>query len=246
MNILNPDPSSISFSLIPGFGLTNTMYSSLDIYENARGIEIEPKLTWEHNLEYISGQLDVPTIVIGYSQGARLAIGTAIEYPENILGLIIISGNAGIENDHQRKERCEQDIELSNKILKQCDKNGNIRNEFWDSFDNNKIFDQDNQEVENLLKESRINESHILVEQLMNLSQGVMPNYNERISELKVPIMFCSGIRDEKYSVIARSLKKKTAFSHHILFDSDHRIPLQTPNNLSISIEWFANNIANI
>lgn len=219
-----------NYALLPGFGLNNTMYSNLDIYENAQAIEIEHSLTWDHCLEYVSGQLERPTIVVGYSQGARQSLGLAIQYPENILGLVIISGNAGIENDDERKARCEADIELSELALSDTES-------FWKTFDANKVFDTAIDAID------RINDGEVLNSQLMNLGQGLMPNYNDRISEIKVPVMYCSGIRDKKYSDIARAMKKKTAFSHHLTFDSDHRVVHNVPKNLSLAIEWFTNNV---
>ena len=222
----------MAYAFIPGFGLTNDMYSNLGQYKNAQRIEIDSKLTWDDSLEHISVQIQEPTILIGYSQGARLAIGETIEYPNNIKGLVVISGNAGIENDTERKLRCDQDIELAKLVLSDT-------KEFWREFDTKNVFDSQ------MKFNSRINDEQILVSQLMNLGQGSMPNYNERISEIKIPILFCSGIRDSKYSLIAKTLKKKTAFSHHILFDSDHRLVHHCPEVLANTIEWFANDVVN-
>ena len=219
-----------NYALLPGFGLNNTMYSNLDIYENAQAVEIEHSLTWEHCLQYISGQIEEPTILVGYSQGARLALATSIEFPENIAGLVIISGNPGIDNDDERQERCKADIALAELALSDT-------SAFWHKFDANEVFDGP------IDDHDRIKSGETLAHQLMNLGQGLMPNYNDRISEIKVPIMFASGIRDNKYSTIARAMKKRTAFSHHILFDSDHRVVHNTPKNLSLAIEWFANNV---
>ena len=222
----------MAYAFIQGFGLTNDMYSNLGQYKNAQRIEIDSKLTWNDSLEHISVQIQEPTILIGYSQGARLAIGETIEYPKNIKGLVVLSGNAGIENDTERKLRCDQDIELAKLVLSDT-------KEFWREFDTKNVFDS-------LMKfNSRINDEQILVSQLMKLGQGSMPNYNERISEIKIPILFCSGIRDSKYSLIAKTLKKKTAFSHHILFDSDHRLVHHCPEVLTNTIEWFANDVVN-
>lgn len=224
--------TTTNFALLPGFGLDNTMYSNLDIYENAQAVEVEHSLTWEHCLEYVSGQIDENTILVGYSQGARIALATAIENPQNISGLVIISGNTGISNEDERLARCKADIALAELALTNF-------NDFWEKFDKNDVFDTP------ISNEDRINNGEVLSQQLMNLGQGLMPDYGERISEIRVPVLFASGIRDNKYSVLARAMKKKTAFSHHILFDSDHRVVHNTPKNLSLAIEWFSNNVVN-
>lgn len=221
-----------NYALLAGFGLNNTMYSNLDIYENARAVEVEHTLKWQDCLGNISSRLIEPSILVAYSQGARLALGLAIEHPQNITGLVIISGSAGIENDDERLDRSKADDALAELALRDT-------KTFWDKFDANEVFDVA------IDTSDRIKDGQVLSSQLMNLGQGQMPNYNDRISEIKVPIMFCSGIRDKKYSLIARSMKKRTAFSHHITFDSDHRVVHNTPNTLSLAIEWFANEVVN-
>ena len=219
-----------NLTLIPGFCLNNNMYNNLPISKHANNLEINCDLSWANAIDDLSSQLHEPQIIVGYSQGARLALAMAIERPTNISALVIISGNAGIENEQEREQRKQQD--LANAELARTDLNA-----FWEKFDKNEVFDS---EIENTY---RINDSEIAAKQLTNLGQGAMDNYNDRISEIKVPIMFASGIRDKKYSAIARTLKKKTAFSHHILFDSDHRVVQNTPKNLNLAIEWFANNL---
>jgi pimeloyl-ACP methyl ester carboxylesterase len=65
--------------------------------------EIQPAKNWDSGIRKLAEQVSDQSIVVGYSMGARLALALAIEFPERIGGLILISGNAGIESDGQRK-----------------------------------------------------------------------------------------------------------------------------------------------
>jgi 2-succinyl-6-hydroxy-2,4-cyclohexadiene-1-carboxylate synthase len=59
----------------------------------------------------------MPTgILVGYSMGARMALHAAIQHPEKVTHLVLVSGTAGIANDAEREQRVASDTELASRI----------------------------------------------------------------------------------------------------------------------------------
>ena len=54
--------------------------------------------------------------ILGYSMGGRLAITMACLYPEYVRSLLLENCTAGLEREDERKERCEKDERLADKI----------------------------------------------------------------------------------------------------------------------------------
>lgn len=55
-------------------------------------------------------------IYIGYSMGARLCLHAAMQHPEHVRAVVLISGTAGIEDDGLRLQRRESDELLADHI----------------------------------------------------------------------------------------------------------------------------------
>src|SRR5258708_6028879 len=71
-------------------------------------------------LAAVAGTLDGlgagPVDVLGYSQGARLALGLAIEWPGRVRRLILESGTAGLKRTRDRTIRRQRDEALPEEI----------------------------------------------------------------------------------------------------------------------------------
>ncbi|MGH9229735.1 MAG: alpha/beta fold hydrolase [Acidimicrobiales bacterium] len=55
-------------------------------------------------------------VYIGYSMGARMALHVATEVPGRVLGLVLVGGTPGIEDDAERAGRRERDEALAARI----------------------------------------------------------------------------------------------------------------------------------
>ena len=54
-----------------------------------------------------------PTLLVGYSMGARMALHAALQHPDLFRALILVSGTAGIDNDDERIARRASDDALA-------------------------------------------------------------------------------------------------------------------------------------
>ena len=222
----------VSKVYIPGFGLTKAMYSNLDGRDCPNAIEIEVKQDWAKTIDNLAKNLNEKSILIGYSLGARLALATAISYPELVSGLVLLSVHAGLSEEKDREERICADLDLVKLFLKDRDAG-------FDHLDKNDIFQQNT--INEKINDDRIENVELIVNQLQVLSLGKMPYLEDRLTELRVPVLYISGSRDPKFTELNAKYKKKTPFSHHKIIDSDHRVVHSNGNCVELNIEWFAN-----
>gem|GEM_PF-3057126 len=218
---------------LPGFAQAKSMYSRLEVFNDSGGIDIIPNTSWDETIRSISKKVELNSVVVGYSMGARLALGLALDHPEKVKALILISLNAGLSDDKSKKDRLVADEKLANEVSVDFDA-------AFSKFDANPIFDNNGQS--NSFAEDRLKDKDLIVDQLKILGLGNMPNYEERLIELRAPVLYISGSRDKKYIELNARYKKKTPFSHHKILDSDHRVVQSNPFGVSLNIEWFSNN----
>jgi pimeloyl-ACP methyl ester carboxylesterase len=57
-----------------------------------------------------------PGILVGYSMGARIALHVALQHPETVSQLVLISGTPGLTTQAERATRIQSDNELANRI----------------------------------------------------------------------------------------------------------------------------------
>jgi 2-succinyl-6-hydroxy-2,4-cyclohexadiene-1-carboxylate synthase len=57
-----------------------------------------------------------PSVYVGYSMGARMALHVATEAPGAVRGLVLVGGTPGIEDDAERADRRDRDAALAARI----------------------------------------------------------------------------------------------------------------------------------
>jgi 2-succinyl-6-hydroxy-2,4-cyclohexadiene-1-carboxylate synthase len=58
-----------------------------------------------------------PPLLVGYSMGARVALGVAIAWPSRVRGLVLVGAHGGIEDDAERETRRRWDDEHAARLL---------------------------------------------------------------------------------------------------------------------------------
>ncbi|MCL1587111.1 MAG: alpha/beta fold hydrolase [Actinomycetia bacterium] len=151
-------------------------------------------------IESTIASFEEPVPLLGYSQGGRLALLTALCQPEGISALVLISANAGIEDTNERASRTESDARLAEKIS-----NMTI-DEFLDTWtatgitSTSQLSDKDRGADRAIRRE---NSPIGLANALIGYGQGAQPSLWTKLDRLAMPVLIMSGGRDEKYSTIA-------------------------------------------
>ncbi len=226
-------------AFLPGFALGSSMYSRLEAAQSSQCIDIEPESTWEKTLRELSTTIKPGSLGVGYSLGGRIALGLALEYPSLFSGLVLVSTHAGLSDladISERTSRIASDEKYAQHVVHE-------RQAMFEKFDEQNIFDPLDVATQNFLNETRLVDNETIAQQLRVLGLGSMPGYEQRLIELRIPVLYISGARDAKYNQLSARYKKQTPFSHHRVLDADHRVPLIAPRTLSLNIEWFAQNV---
>lgn len=193
--------------------------------------------TYQMVLKVIAQLLDqlglAQVAILGYSMGARVAIGFTISYPERVSRLIIESGTPGLKTSAERQTRRQSDERLADRILIEGVP------AFVDFWENLPLFDTQ----KNLPKRVR---DRVRLERLSQLAQGLanslrfmgtgsMPNYWPQLASLKtVPVAIIVGERDTKFCGIADAIHHQLPTSQIICVpDAGHCVHLERPDQIA-------------
>lgn len=142
--------------------------------------------------------------VLGYSMGARLALGAALHRPDRFGRLIMESGSPGLRRRMERAERRETDGRLVSLLRTQ---GVDAFMERWESqpmFESLKQLPPDQSEALRVRRKSCSAEG--LVGALECLGLGFQPSYWQELHRQRLPTLLLTGALDEKFTEIARKM----------------------------------------
>ena len=170
-----------------------------------------------------------PPLLLGYSQGGRVALQTALIHPNLIDSLALVATSPGL-NERERTLRRVADEGLATRIVR-------IGTElFIDEWLANPFVATDH--VAKQWRESdramRLeNTAAGLAEALRGMGQASVANSIDRIAALPMPVAFIAGTRDERYcehaTVMAASRNERPV----LIPDAGHNVVLEAPEALA-------------
>jgi 2-succinyl-6-hydroxy-2,4-cyclohexadiene-1-carboxylate synthase len=164
--------------------------------------------------------------LVGYSMGGRTALAFAIQHPERLASLALLSANPGIEDAGDRMTRRERDDTQAAHILQ-----AGIE-AFAREWSEQPMFVS--QQSRNpvawryAMTDRMRQHSSGLAASLRGSGQGMQMSFWESISSLTVPVLVAAGQDDGNYSAIARRMRDALpagilqiypAAGHDLLFD---------------------------
>ncbi|GMQ97928.1 MAG: 2-succinyl-6-hydroxy-2,4-cyclohexadiene-1-carboxylate synthase [Acidimicrobiia bacterium] len=163
------------------------------------------------------------TPLLGYSMGARIALGVAIDQPESVPALIVISGTPGIDEATQRNKRIVSDAALLETLRRQPVE------EFLETWTSTGITDtshlQDSVRATDRIVRGQ-NTSSGLADALAGLGQGVQPSLWSQLDRLTMSVLLVHGERDAKYTEVARRMSQSIPDCHVIQIATAGHNPL--------------------
>lgn len=137
-------------------------------------------------------------VLCGYSMGGRVALRAALDLPERVARLVLVSASAGIADDAERARRRSADEELARRV----ETIGLAA--FAEEWGSQPLLAGLPRGLAELAREDRLrNTADGLAAALRGLGQGVMEPLWGRLAELKMPVTVVVGERDEKYTALA-------------------------------------------
>ena len=137
-------------------------------------------------------------IICGYSLGGRVALYTALKYPEKFAGLVLESCNPGIEKEDKRKKRLQSDSLLSEKMQHQD------MLSFLKDWYRQPVFDYLPDDLkQRIISKKSSGQPDRLAPVLTALSQGIQAPLWGKLSGIEIPVLIIAGEKDSKYVAIA-------------------------------------------
>jgi 2-succinyl-6-hydroxy-2,4-cyclohexadiene-1-carboxylate synthase len=175
------------------------------------------------SIEVLLAAQDGPRPLIGYSQGARLALLTAVEDPAEISALVLVSGTAGIQDQGERQSRREQDHILAERI------EAIGLDAFIDSWTSSGITS-----VTHLSDDFRTwdrgvrsqNTASGLSAALRGYGQGAQPSVWSDLKRITIPVLLVSGSRDARYIAINEAMAELIPRAELVIIDDAGHNPL--------------------
>jgi 2-succinyl-6-hydroxy-2,4-cyclohexadiene-1-carboxylate synthase len=223
--------------LVPGF--TQTAASWRDVAEVVEtscevfAMDVPIREDFAHTASAI-GARGGHAIYVGYSMGGRLCLRLAIDHPEVVHGLVLVSSTAGIADDGARAARIESDEELARSI----ERDG--VGAFLDAWLAQPLFATIPPGAAGL-DERRALAPSVLTHGLRVLGAGAMEPLWDRLPELRMPVALVTGRLDTRYESLAlQMLERITSDVVHVPIDGGHALPLEQPAVLGGFIAAFA------
>ena len=177
------------------------------------------------DLNYLINNLPKSVHLIGYSQGARLSLGTVLAGAK-VKSLILESGSVGIVDEQERENRYLADLKMFNLVSTKEELLKFL--EYWYS---NSLFGNisKHSNYKNMIL-SKINHQPIQWKKSLEaFSVGAQENYRPKLQKIDVPKIIICGQRDHKYLAQAKELEVQFDFALECIKDVSHNTHFESP-----------------
>ena len=174
--------------------------------------------------DVISG-LNQKPVLLGYSQGGRIALHVALTYPDLIDGLVLVATSPGLD-DRSRQLRAAADDGLASRI----ERIGTER--FIEEWLANPIVATDHvaPEIRAADKAMRLeNTAEGLAAALRGMGQAAVADSTSRLAGLPMPTAFVAGTGDRKYTEEATAMAEARGHRPDLIEDAGHNLILEAP-----------------
>jgi 2-succinyl-6-hydroxy-2,4-cyclohexadiene-1-carboxylate synthase len=170
-----------------------------------------------------------PITVVGYSMGARIALGLSILYPEKIDRAILLSGDPGLRDETERAQRLLWDEEQATLLERE---GLEFFSERWAKlplFATQEKLPVAAREAQQQERRGHTNKGAAWA--MRTLGLGRMPSWWERLSTCKVPIQIVTGALDQKFTKIGAEMSQFA--THTIIPGVGHNVAIEAPQAIA-------------
>jgi 2-succinyl-6-hydroxy-2,4-cyclohexadiene-1-carboxylate synthase len=229
--------------LVPGFSQTAASWRGVDeILEmscDVVALDVPVHETFAATATAL-GKEGGRAVYAGYSMGGRLALRLALDRPDLVAALVLVSSTAGIADEATRRERIASDAALAESV----ERDG--VDAFLERWLAQPLFATVPPDAPGL-DERRGLSTHYLAHCLRVLGAGAMEPMWDRLHELRMPVALVTGRADAKYDALAPAMLERMRTDGsvvHTRLDGGHALPLEQPAALGGVIASFAASFA--
>jgi 2-succinyl-6-hydroxy-2,4-cyclohexadiene-1-carboxylate synthase len=181
---------------------------------------------------YVRALADGPCALAGYSMGGRIALHTALTFPDAVTRLVLVGASPGIADPTERESRRRSDAALADRI------ESIGVSAFAQEWGTQELFAGQDERVAAAAHADRLrNTAHGLADALRGLGTGVMPPLWDRLGELAVPVTLVVGERDAKFRAIGGRMATAIRDCHVVVVDgAGHAAQLEQPEIVAAAI----------
>ena len=166
---------------------------------DALAVEVPEARDFDTTAAVIGARGDRATYV-GYSMGGRLCLALALDRPDLVQSLVLVSASPGIADERERATRRATDEQLAH----------DVERDGIDAFLNRwlaqPLFASLPRELAGVDERRRGNSVERITHQLRALGQGAQPSLWDRLPELLMPVLLVTGAYDRKYRDLAATM----------------------------------------
>ncbi|MFL6242889.1 MAG: alpha/beta fold hydrolase [Acidimicrobiia bacterium] len=164
-------------------------------------------------------------VYCGYSMGGRLCLRLALDRPDLVRGLVVLSASPGIADAGERRARRDADEKLAQEV----ERDG--VDTFLDRWLRQPLFATLPSEAAGVDARRAGNTVATLTHALRALGQGAQEPLWDRLGDLEPPFVPAAGVLDEKYVDIAFEMAARVAPDVHpvLIGGAGHAAHLENP-----------------
>ena len=192
-----------------------------------------PVRTWDEAVAQVAAEIRPvgPLPLMGYSQGGRVALGVAAEYPALVSRLVLLATAPGIENSEDRAVRRDRDHKLADHIERVGTDRFVAEWVSLSMFEG--VHEREQEWKDRDLALRRTNDSSGLASALRAYGTGSMPYLAAELAELTCPVTIIVGAEDEPYRERSFDMARLAGGSLHVIGGAGHAIVAEAPLQLA-------------
>jgi 2-succinyl-6-hydroxy-2,4-cyclohexadiene-1-carboxylate synthase len=185
------------------------------------------------------GELGGRAVYAGYSMGGRLCLRAALDRPDLVRGLALLSASPGIAGDAERAARRDADEQLARTIEREG------VDAFLDRWLRQPLFATLPSDAAALESRRAGNTAATLTHALRALGPGTQEPLWDRLGQLRPPFLPVAGTLDEKYVDIAFDMARRVGHGVHPLLigGAGHAVHLEQPASVADVLRRFVHDV---
>jgi 2-succinyl-6-hydroxy-2,4-cyclohexadiene-1-carboxylate synthase len=197
---------------------------ALDLPGHGEEVDASRPIAFDRCVESVLARSPDRFVLAGYSMGGRIALHVALDTPERVERLVLISATAGIEDEQERARRRDSDHALADDLER-----GSFER-FIERWRAQPLFEGEPAEVSALARaDQRRNRPDALAAVLRGIGTGEMKPLWSRLGELQMPVTVVVGDRDVRFQQVGRRMVDLIPRAELRVVPGAHHLPLENP-----------------